>query len=241
MRRQCCWVSLSVWESVAVKQYLEWCESDTKKTEHGVLCITQMHIINKTHCRLNSNQVRVHLKCSNKTKFTNECVRSVLTFYELNFHNKAEADVCAGMHVCVCICMYVYYLTDPDSCLIVDGFFPPNTGSASKQPPPFPDSHAATFLTLLPCFPFSLLTSAIFHFPLRVCVWEREREREVDRGSGCSGSLPRSKKRLSLTLSSRTCSSSTAHYVRKSVSLDTNFFTGKKKRWDEMNDELKTL
>ncbi len=119
-----------------------------------------------------------------------------------------------------------------------------------KPPPLFPDSHAATFLTLLPCFPFSLLTSAIF---VCVCVCEREREREretetetereterereVDRGSGCSGSLPRSKKRLSLTLSSRTCSSSTAHYVHESVSLDTNYFTGKQKkemRWDEM-------
>ncbi len=33
-------------------------------------------------------------------------------------------------------------------------------------------------------------------------------------------SLPRSIKRLSLTLSSRNCSSSTAHYVCESVSLD---------------------
>jgi len=120
---------------------------------------------------------------------------------------KAESDMCVGLRVCVCACiwMYVYNLTDPDSCLIVDGFFPPNTGSVWKPPPPFPASHAAAFLTLLPCFPFSLHTSAIFHFPLWeivcvcvcVCVWVSE----ADTGSGCSGSLPRSKRHLSLTLS----------------------------------------
>jgi len=151
-------------------------------------------------------EVRVHLKCS-KAQFIREtckwvCEISFLlsTFYEPSPHNEHRSlpvpfdfkttpvldipavqgrvrYVCWFACVCACIWMYVYNLTDPDSCLIVDGFFPPNTGSVWKPPPPFPASHAAAFLTLLPCFPFSLHTSAIFHFPLWeiVCVCERVR------------------------------------------------------------------
>jgi len=125
VRRWCCWVSLSVWESVAVKKYLEWCESEKKKWTWSAVH-TQMHIINKTHCRLKSNQVRVHLKRSNKTKVTSETQVSVWDQFWLSmtlifttsiclsvpivskwhsawtFHAfEAEADVCVGMHVCL--------------------------------------------------------------------------------------------------------------------------------------------
>ncbi len=139
--------------------------------------------------------------------------------------------MCVPVCMCVCMCMYVYYLTDPDSCLIDDGFFPPNTGSASKPPPlsqtPMQPHSWPCSLAFL-----SLLTSAIFHFPLRVCVCVCERERERE----CSGSLPRSKKHLSLTLSSCTCSCSTAHYMSVNQ-YQIQFFTGKKR--DEINDDLK--